>query len=239
MRPSCMTCRTTSQSLRIGARRDQEHGVPFVGKAGNQPVDLGLGADVDPACRFAQDQHARLRQEPLGEHDLLLVAAAQRGDDLLGPARLDAEALDESGGHGAQALEPEQASGRHEVQADHADVLRHRHAQNEPLLLAVVGHERQAPFDGGVRCRQRDGSAAHDDAAGGERQRSEEREPDFRVAGAGQAGKPDDLTRAQGQAHALEVRSGSSAPPRAAARRPPSACARSPARRRCGLSCGG
>jgi hypothetical protein len=41
-------------------------------------VHLVLGADVDPARRVVEQQHGRLGVEPLGEDDLLLVAAGQR-----------------------------------------------------------------------------------------------------------------------------------------------------------------
>ena len=44
-----------------------------------QPVDFRLGADVDAARRLVDDQHLRPEREPLRQHDLLLVAAAERG----------------------------------------------------------------------------------------------------------------------------------------------------------------
>ena len=44
----------------------------------DQRVHLRLGADVDAARRVVEQHHRRLRVEPLGEHDLLLVAARQR-----------------------------------------------------------------------------------------------------------------------------------------------------------------
>ena len=46
-------------------------------------VDAGLGADVDAAGRLVEDQDARLDREPLGQHDLLLVAAGQEAGLLL------------------------------------------------------------------------------------------------------------------------------------------------------------
>jgi hypothetical protein len=41
----------------------------------DQAVDVGLGADVDAAGRFVEDQEAGVRVEPFAQHDLLLVAA--------------------------------------------------------------------------------------------------------------------------------------------------------------------
>src|SRR5215471_1654337 len=40
-------------------------------------VDLRLGADIDAARRLVEDQDVAARRQPLGEHDLLLVAARQ------------------------------------------------------------------------------------------------------------------------------------------------------------------
>ena len=55
---------------------------PWRGEVGDHRVDLGLGLHVDALGRLVQDQHARLGRQPLGQHDLLLVAAGQRLDRL-------------------------------------------------------------------------------------------------------------------------------------------------------------
>ena len=58
--------------------RDHEDRDALVREIREQPVHLGLGADVDAARRLVDDQQRRLAGEPLGEHDLLLVAARER-----------------------------------------------------------------------------------------------------------------------------------------------------------------
>ena len=58
-------------------------GAPAAAARADQRVHLGLGADVDAARRVVEQQHRRLRVEPLGEHDLLLVAARQRARALV------------------------------------------------------------------------------------------------------------------------------------------------------------
>ena len=88
IRPSCITAMrsltpiTSSMSLEIISTA-----TPASASAAHQPVDLGLGADVDAARRLVEDHHLRLHRQPLGEHDLLLVAARQRAD-----ARVDRSA---------------------------------------------------------------------------------------------------------------------------------------------------
>ena len=51
---------------------------PLVRRAGDEREDRGLGADVDALGRLVQQQHLRVVAQPLGEHDLLLVAAAEK-----------------------------------------------------------------------------------------------------------------------------------------------------------------
>ena len=52
--------------------------MPSSASSREQPVDLGLRADVDAAGRLVEQQQLRPGQQLLAEHDLLLVAAGQR-----------------------------------------------------------------------------------------------------------------------------------------------------------------
>ena len=58
--------------------RHHEHGEPVARLLPDHLVDLELGADVDALGRLVEQQHARLGRQPLGDDDLLLVAAAER-----------------------------------------------------------------------------------------------------------------------------------------------------------------
>ena len=51
---------------------------PAFGKRPHQPVDFGLGADIDAARRLVKDHDLRRHGEPFGQHDLLLIAARER-----------------------------------------------------------------------------------------------------------------------------------------------------------------
>src|SRR5262245_19307409 len=51
-----------------------------IGEAAQHRVDLVLGADIDPARRLVEDEHARFHRQPFGEDDLLLVAAREASD---------------------------------------------------------------------------------------------------------------------------------------------------------------
>ena len=52
--------------------------MPSSAERSHEPLDLGLGADVDAARRLVEDQQPRLGDQPAGEQHLLLVAAAER-----------------------------------------------------------------------------------------------------------------------------------------------------------------
>ena len=54
-------------------------------------IGQSLRADVDSARRLVEDQHLRLRLQPLADHDLLLVAPGQRRRRRLDRGRADAE----------------------------------------------------------------------------------------------------------------------------------------------------
>src|SRR4029453_19572080 len=56
-------------------------------------MDLDLGADVDAAGRFIEDQHPRLGSQPLAEHDLLLVATGQGARELVDATCADPKLL--------------------------------------------------------------------------------------------------------------------------------------------------
>ena len=69
--------------------RDQ-HDPDAVGRdRADQLADLGLRAHIDADGRLVHDEDARLGAQPLGEQDLLLVAAAERADRRLRPGRTD------------------------------------------------------------------------------------------------------------------------------------------------------
>src|SRR5262245_46990313 len=72
-------------------RGDGDDGDPRARHLEEQIVHLDLGADVDAAGRLVDDKHARSQRQPARQHHLLLVAAREVGDKLLGPGHADVE----------------------------------------------------------------------------------------------------------------------------------------------------
>ena len=71
----------------LGREHHDRH--PLRGEVQQQRVEVALRVDVDPARRIVEQQHLRLGRQPPRHHDLLLVAARQRGDRVLGIAEHD------------------------------------------------------------------------------------------------------------------------------------------------------
>src|SRR5581483_4651270 len=77
----------------LDLRGDQKYAGSVGGELVDDLVDLVFGANVDAAGRLVQDDDARLAQKPLGDDDLLLIAAGE----LLGERAVDVAGVDLDG----------------------------------------------------------------------------------------------------------------------------------------------
>src|SRR3954471_5969928 len=92
-------------------RGNHDNALPLVRKTIDQRVYLVLGADIDAARRLVQDQHFRICEQPLAEHDLLLVASRQIDDRLEHAGAADMHALAILPGHAILPTIVDDASG--------------------------------------------------------------------------------------------------------------------------------
>ena len=121
---------------------------PRSAELGHQREDLGLGADVDAARRLVEQQHPRLGQQRLAEHDLLLVAAADsERDRRVRPGRLDGDVAHHRRDRVALARRRRPRPADEPPQPGQRQVLADRHRLHEPVALAVLGHEREPERD--------------------------------------------------------------------------------------------
>ena len=133
----------------VDVGRADEHRRARRGGRADQRVHLVLGADVDPARRVVEQEHRRLRVEPLREHDLLLVAARQRARLLVDRAAADPQPAHVLAGALAQrARAHDRPVGRQADRPDLTRVLPQRLVEHQPEPAAVAGHQRDAGAHG-------------------------------------------------------------------------------------------
>ena len=105
----CARCATTIRPLRIASTAShkcasserslefEQHAAAARGEITQQRVDLRFGRDVDALRRLVEQQHFDAARQPFGENDLLLIAAGQRRDFQLRPARANVEKVHQFG----------------------------------------------------------------------------------------------------------------------------------------------
>jgi hypothetical protein len=77
-------------------RADKEHSQAFLPERLDQPFDLGLCSNVDPASRLVENKQLRLGRQPSSKQDFLLITSAEIPNYLLSTGRFDIERLNEA-----------------------------------------------------------------------------------------------------------------------------------------------
>ena len=166
---------------------------------------IGLGADVDAACRVGGDQHGRLGEHLPSDDQLLLVAARQRERTHVDARRAHVEAAYDLVGALAagvpidQPVVGELATGLMAEQ----HVLPQRHGEDHPVAVAVLGDQAD-PGGAPVERRERaDVGSVEEDRAGG-RDHPDDGVDQLGLAVALDAGDADDLAGVDVDRHAVE-----------------------------------
>ena len=157
-------------------------------------MHLDLGADVDASGGFVDDEDFRPQGEPAREHNLLLIAAGEIGDDLILTCHADIEHLAEFLDQRAlRGVIHEDAPAGDLFMRRHAEIGAHREREEQRLLLAVFGNQADAVADGVLRGADVDLLAVDQDAAAVDAVRSEYRPRRLGASGADQPGEAQDL----------------------------------------------
>ena len=180
------TTSSRSELMRMTAR-------PLSREVAHERLDLGLGADVDAARRVVEDEQPRGGGEHAGEQHLLLVAARELGELLVGSRGLDAQPVDELLGDAPLVGADEQAAAGQPRQDRERDVVLDRQRGDDALGLAVLGDEGDASRDRGARGAAPDRLAFHRDRARIERLGAEDGLGSRGPARAQQTRQADDL----------------------------------------------
>ena len=175
--------------------------MPAAGQLVDQPVDLGLGADVDAAGRLVQDQHARLARQPACRAPpsagcrRRACAPAARSGAVMRDARADAARRRQPALGAAIERSRSARPARARTSVTLSSTLR---SSSSASLLAVLGHQADAgqrSASAGVAQRQRPADDADlAAAAAGRSPKSAARQ--LGAAGAHQPGEADDLAGA-------------------------------------------
>src|SRR6476661_1201476 len=140
-------------------RRDHNDSLAGIGELVDDAIDLVLGADVDTAGRFIENQDFRIGKQPFRQHYLLLVAAGQVAGCLIDVGAADAHAVAIIARH-LQLLDIiDDAADRNTVEIGQCDVLADIVGEQEAELLAVLGDIGKTGVDGAADGREVDFAA--------------------------------------------------------------------------------
>ena len=160
--------------------RDEEDAHPTRRQRDDQLVEGALGADVDAASRFVEQQHPRRFEEPLREEDLLLIAAREPADDRGHLRRLDGQPLQQAPDRDALLAGVDDAAGVADGrQVGQRHVVPDRQPHMEPLVLPALGQHRDPARDTVTRRADVDWGPVQLDRAAVETIGAENRPRDF------------------------------------------------------------
>ena len=172
-RPSRMT-RTRSAIARISGSSEEIAmiAMPLRASWSSSWWTSALAATSMPRVGSSTIRIFGLQRQPAGEHHLLLVAAGEVADQLIGAGHADVQGLlvliDQ---RQLGALVDEGAQPQQPAEGGQRQVVAHRQGQEERLLLAVLGHQADAGPDRILGRADRDRLAPDPDLAADRRHR--------------------------------------------------------------------
>src|SRR5450830_876310 len=129
--------------------RNHHDGLALFCEGVEQFVDFALGADVNATRRLIKKQDVAIAQQPLGDDDLLLVAAGQQACRLIDGRRLDGELAHIALRSAAnRRLIEEKTLFQETIHARHDDVGLHIETSGQTEMLAVFRQVTDAMCDG-------------------------------------------------------------------------------------------
>src|SRR5262245_32638020 len=177
-------------------RGDDEDGGASFERDVEEPIDLGLGADIDTGGRIFEDVHAPLEMQPSADDDLLLVSARQPVDwqrRIVGPQR-DAIAKGAGDARFLLRLEVRCQLPAHGTWIEE-EILPNRQPRDDRFSRAVGANQVDAERDRLARRGPANGLPVEQDSTSGDPLESEQRAPDAFLTGAAQPDEANDLSR--------------------------------------------
>ena len=184
-----------------------------IGIGADEAIELVLGADVDAAGRIEQQQDSALGEQPLGDRDLLLVAARERADPRPQCAAIHVDPLENRLDRRRLADAVDERPAGKSIDDRQGGVVLAAERQRQRLGLAVLRDEADADI-GAHRVRRRgDDDRLAVDAQASRRQvgHAETGEKQIELAHALQAGDAEDFAGAQAERGVAELAGGRNA----------------------------
>ena len=159
-------------------------------------MDFTFRAHVHALRGFVEDEQLRLRREPAGEGNFLLIAATQRTARRIRPVSLHPEVADEIQREQFLRAEPQPRTGKNPPVNRHRHVVRDGHFENHAVATAIFRHIRDAMCDRFLRRANGDTLAVQQNFSSISGRDAEQDSRQFRPPRADQAGHADNFARA-------------------------------------------
>ena len=173
-------------------------------------MDEARRADIQSARRVYGDQHIRIGFQLAGENDLLLVAAGEIPDLLVGGLASDVVFADHLPGIGRDGLlfhmQAVQRGKLRLVGLLEHKIVRDRHVADQALQIPVLRDERHVVLDRGPRAEDRDLLSLALELAALRREHARQQLRELRLPVAVHTGNADDLAPADAEADVIEAR---------------------------------
>ena len=164
-----------------------------------------------PRGGLVDDQEPRVGRQPLGDDDLLLVAARHGGGRHVQGVGLDLQPAGPRPGGGVLRGGGEQARAGETAPDDRGDVAGDGAVDDQALVAPVLGDEGDAGTDRGARAPWAHPPSAQGDGAPVVGVDAEDGPGDLAATGSDEAGQADDLARADGEGDVVELAGGGEA----------------------------
>ena len=144
--PSHITMMRSQTPISSGiSGRNHDNGLALLYQLAEQQVNIALGADIDAAGRLIEDDDIRVVQQPLGDNDLLLVAAGQVARNLVAGRSFDVQLFDVLHGSGACLVLVVKAVAEQLFDGYHGDIVVYRAAEVQTSDFSVLSDEGPLP----------------------------------------------------------------------------------------------
>ena len=165
----------------------------------DQRVNFGLGADIDAASRFVEDQYFRTTGQPLSEDDFLLIPTGQQPHNLRRVGSFDPELVDHFRVQRLFGTVIQKAPVTDTIEVGQREIGPDAGFENEAVLPSIFRNQQDSSADRIGRFSDPNSFAIQQHAASGLGTQPEDGFRKFGATGADQPRHPENFARADSQ----------------------------------------